>query len=358
MGAVRRYVLPAAWLVVFAVIAAALFKLAFVDGLTAEAAQEQPSAELVTPTVSVERATITNVVQVKGSVVSDPAVAVRSTAEGTVNHVFVEEGATVAEGDPLFQVRKLVEPAPSTALEPPPVPVDDADEDTGNRPEPAPQYTYTNVVATAAGKLAGFDVLLDQQVSVGTDAATIAPGTFSVSGTLTTDQQFRILGRPSKATVTITGGPAPFECGSVTVGEAAPADTAAQPEPADPFGGPFGGAAASETAGTVNCAVPTDVSVFAGLGASIDISAGTAEDVLAVPTTAVKGAVESGIVWVVKDDGGSAPEEREVTLGLNDGQQVEVSDGLEQGELVLQFVPGAPGQDPMGESGPFGMVGG
>ena len=34
-------------------------------------------------------------------------------------------------------------------------------------------------------------------------------------------------------------------------------------------------------------------------------------------------------------------EERTVTLGLNDGVNIEVTSGLTEGETILQFVPGA-----------------
>ncbi|MGM0928550.1 MAG: efflux RND transporter periplasmic adaptor subunit [Actinomycetota bacterium] len=348
MRVLRRYVFPVAWLAIFAVIAVALFKLAFVDGMRADAVTEQPTAQLVTPSVPATLGTVTNVVQIEGSVASDAAVAVRSTAEGTVNFLFVDAGANVSKGDPLFQVQKLVEPDPTlVAVEP------DPDEEPA--PPPAPVYTYVNVVAPAAGKLTDLSVLVDQQVSVGAEAATISPGTFSVTGTLTADQQFRLLDRPSSATVTVNGGPAPFDCKAVTVGEA-PDDGGAEPvqgKPLDPFG-PMGLPAAAT--GTVNCAVPSDVKVFAGLGATIDITAGTAENVVVVPTTAVQGSVDTGLVWVVENDGG-APVERSVTLGLNDGTQVEIVDGIAEGDMVLQFIPGAPGEQMMpGMEGDFGMI--
>ncbi|MCW2132559.1 secretion protein HlyD [Arthrobacter sp. VKM Ac-2550] len=377
MSAVRRYVFPIVWMAIFAVIAVALFKLAFVDGMRAEAAGQQPAAQLVTPSIPAARGTVTNVVQVQGAVASDPPVVVRSTAEGTVNFVHVAVGVVVAKGEPLFQVQKLVEPDPAQATElfAGRTADDGGTSDIGGSngtagnaelepvrqaAPPAPVYTYTDVVATAAGKVTDLAVLVDQQVSVGTDAVTLSPGTFSVSGSLTSDQQFRLLDRPSTAMVTVAGGPAPFECQAVTVGEASSSDPAPQ-APQAPQGpapmGPFGPAAPETSTGTVSCAVPKDVTVFAGLGASIDISAGTAEDVITVPTTAVKGAVDSGVVWIVENDGGAEPVEREVSLGLNDGQQVEITEGLDEGELVLQFVPGAPADELMGPGmEDFGMV--
>jgi multidrug efflux pump subunit AcrA (membrane-fusion protein) len=63
-----------------------------------------------------------------------------------------------------------------------------------------------------------------------------------------------------------------------------------------------------------------------------------------VPLTAVEGAAQTGVVYFVLPDGST--EQRPVTLGINDGVSVEVTDGLAEGEMVLQFVPGAPAVDP------------
>lgn len=348
MGVARRIVFPVLWLVVFAVIAAALFKLAFLDGLSAQAGTEAPSAQLQTATVQAARGTITNTVDVQGSVVSDPAVPVRSTTDGSVVYIDTAAGEQIEKGDRLFQVRKLVEDQPA----PQPVP------DGESAPAPAaPLYTFIDVTATESGTLSSFPVLLNQQVSVGTEIASIDPGTFSVQGGLTTDQQFRILDRPNTAEVTIKGGPAPFACSDVTMGKTAPAaegiTTQAQAQaPAGPQGDPGG-----QGSGTVTCSVPEGVSVFAGLGASITITAGQALDAVTVPTTAVQGVVQNGVVWVVTAPGAS--EERAVSLGLTDGQLVEVTEGLSEGEEILQFVPGAesPQDDQQMMYGP-GVMGG
>ena len=55
MGAVmrvfRRVILPAAWLTVFAAIAVALVKIAFVDGMAPEQAAVAPGAQVAVPVV-------------------------------------------------------------------------------------------------------------------------------------------------------------------------------------------------------------------------------------------------------------------------------------------------------------------
>lgn len=58
-----------------------------------------------------------------------------------------------------------------------------------------------------------------------------------------------------------------------------------------------------------------------------------------IPVTAVKGGAGNGVVWVDAGDG-SEPEERTVKLGVNDGEMVEVVEGLAEGDGIRQFVPG------------------
>lgn len=341
---VRRFIFPVLWLVLFAVIAAALFKLAFVDGLKPDASSggEMPTAQISTPLVPAALGTVNNVFQVQGAVASNPAVTVKSTSEGAVDFIYVEPGEQVVKGTPLVQLKIPVEAAA------PPVSGDTTDASDRPAALPAQLYTYADVVATAPGTVEQVSVLLKQQLAVGTEVASLDPGTFSVTGTLTSDQQFRILSRTSTATVTVNGGPAPFPCSEVSMGKApgAGAETAGE-QPAAV------GAPQEPAAGSVSCAVPADVPVFGGLGATIEITAGRAENVVTVPTTAVRGTVQNGVVWVLPAAGnnpeGSAnpgeAQEREVTLGLNDGKIVEVSSGLAEGEMVLQFVPGAPAEE-------------
>ena len=89
----------------------------------------------------------------------------------------------------------------------------------------------------------------------------------------------------------------------------------------------------------MHCAIPSEIRVFAGLAAQITIAGGTAENVLVVPTTAVTGSADIGTVWFVNAAG--EQEERAVTLGMSDGRQVEIVAGLQEGDTVLEFVPGA-----------------
>ncbi|WP_285727315.1 efflux RND transporter periplasmic adaptor subunit [Psychromicrobium xiongbiense] len=349
MRILRRVVFPVVWLVIFAVIALALVKIAFMDGLKPTSSTAFPQATVAPAIVPVTRGTINNVVEVKGSLVTDPAVPVLSNAAGTVVKIFVDPQATVAAGDPLFQVKSMVQ---STTAAP-------AAGSTGNGTgkgdavPAAPTYRYQNVLAPAAGTLQNFTLLLEQQVSVGQNLGGVVSGSLSAQASLTAEQQYRLLGQVTQATITVNGGPAPFDCGTVAFGAAdaavpnaggagatgTEAKAGAMPGPAAPGSGSSSG---SPTTGKVSCAIPAGTPVFSGLGATMQLTAGSAKNVLVVPLSAVKGSFKSGQVWVATDKG---QEKRDVELGLNDGKQVEVTKGLAEGERVLQYVPGAPAQN-------------
>lgn len=327
MGVTRRWVFPIIRIVLIAAIAAALAKLAFFPDREAEADPAVPTGAVIEPVVPVAIGTITNDVVLDATVAADPAVPLKTTADGTVNRVFADVGAQVAQGDVVFDVKvDIVRDAASS--------VDDE-----GTPLP-PVYRYHEVTAPISGTLSSLEVISGQSVTVGGVAGQVAPPTFSVSGSLQPAQQYRLLNQPSEASVAITGGPAPFTCTGLRItAPLAGADaggTAAGGAAGDPSAATDGGGAGGTT---VSCPVPAEVTVFAGLAAELTIAGGRAENVLVVPTTAVRGAAQSGTVWVVADDG--AVEERAVALGLTDGQQVEITGGLSEGEQIREFAPGA-----------------
>ncbi|MFE4196384.1 hypothetical protein ACFRJ9_11005 [Paenarthrobacter sp. NPDC056912] len=351
MGTFRRVILPVAWLLVFAIIAVALVKIAFIDGLTSAASEPAPLVQVDIPVVPATRATVTNTVEIKGTVQSDAAEPVRSTSAGKVIKVFVEQGATVAKGEALFQVKaeRAVTSTQTTK--------------DGTPTAPKPVYDYFDVVAPSAGTLQSLTTLIDQQVTVGESVGKVDPGTYTVAGSVTAAQQYRLLGKPGPAEIALVGGPAPFQCTEVTLKNNASDGGAASGGLGSAGGGagmgigaalagPGGGSQPEEGSsptGTLSCAIPAGQEVFAGLGATMTVSAGVAPDAVTVPLTSVKGSVKDGIVWIAGPGGtGAAPEQRKVQLGLNDGNVVEVTAGLAEGEQVLEFVPGAPAvQDPM-----------
>lgn len=360
MRVLRRVVFPIIWLLIFAVIAVALVKIAFVDGLKDPGEHVIPGARLEAPVIETTRATVTNKVEVTGTVQSDAAVPVRSTAAGQVVYFFVEKGEQLAVGDRIFQIRSEVAPQPGALT----ANLDAAKDGEGpSTPQRAPEpvYTYTNVLATSAGTLETLLPLLNQETSVGENAGTISPGTFSIKGSLTTAQQFRLLGLPASATGTVTNGPAPFSCGNVqmsnsTAGSNDNSGTGVGAAGPGGFVGSSSGGGGESGSGQVSCAVPAGVAVFPGLGSTIILTAGEAKDVLTLPLTSVKGSVQNGVVWVPAVDGLGAPVERNVVLGLNDGERVEITSGLAEGEQVLQFVPGADAVLPEGQPGGYPMM--
>lgn len=330
---VRRYVFPALRILVWAVIAVALVRIAFAGAdVSTEATGAVPTGQVVEPAVEATTATITNAVTVRASVVADPAVPVRATLAGTVSQLLAADGQAVDVGTPILEVRQETPQDPITRTDP----------ETGEVTvtERRPKVVLQQVTSPVAGTLS-LPTLKDQVVSVGDTVGTVAPGTLSVSGTLTPDQQYRLVGAPAEATVTLKGGPAPFTCTGLRIG------AAAQSSPPDPDQQDT-----TTPSGTVTCALPGEVTAFPGLGADLEIVNGTAEDAVVVPVSAVQGTVQRGNVWVVAKEG-AEPEQREVGLGLTDGEVVQITEGLAVGDLVMQFVPvksddaGAGCDDPM-----------
>lgn len=335
MGVWRKWIFPILRMILVAAIAVALVKIAFFPDAPQEDAALQPTGTISEPQVQVARTSIRNDVVLAGAVSSDAAVTVKATANGTVDEVFAKSGQKVERGELLFDIKVVDEPVETTTVGPGGVPVVTPGE---------PGHHFEQVLAPIAGVLTGFDVLPEQPMAVGEAAGRVAPPSFQVTAPLSPEQQYRLTQLPSEAQVVIAGGPAPFACTGLTISTtdaAASADPEAAPEPV--------------TAGaTVRCAVPAEVTVFPGLTAEVTIAAGSADDVLAVPTTAVEGGAETGLVWLVGDDGEGV--EHPVTLGLTDGEQVQIVEGLAEGDAVLEFVPGAAAEvdcevDPVGCAG-------
>lgn len=279
----RRWIFPLLLVVVLAASAAALVKIAFFPDRTV--AQIAPEASITDPVVAVERGSVVNALSLSGNIARDEDYTVRSEVTGAVTAVHVSEGATVAAGQKLFTVKQ-----------------DDPKKDV-------------DVLAPEAGEISEIALVKGQTTSVGTEIYKITPARYHVLATVEPVQLYRLVNAPTDASVTITGGPAPFTCTGVRVEVGA------------------------EGTASVRCAIPGDQVVFAGLPAALDLALGQVDDALVIPVTAVQGGSGTGNVWVDAGDG-SDPEERAVTLGVNDGTIVEIVSGLEEGESIRQFVPG------------------
>ncbi|MGO4692264.1 efflux RND transporter periplasmic adaptor subunit [Glaciibacter sp. 2TAF33] len=324
----RTWIFPIIRILLVAAVAVALVKLAFFPDSAVADDPAQPTGQIVEPQVPVALGTITNDVTLPGTVNADPAVPVKAVAQGTVDEVFVTAGQAVATGDTLYDIK----------VETPRDPVETTDA-AGNMSvtQPKPLVSFAKVLAPSSGTLSSLAVIHGQSVAVGDTTGQVAPPTFSVSGSLSPEQQYRLVTRPTEASVAITNGPAPFTCTGLTISTPlAGADGGGAGGGPGPGNGTTGG---SGSGTTVRCAVPAGVTVFPGLAALITIAGGKAENVLVVPTTAVKGSAETGLVWLVGADGTAA--EHPVILGMNDGTNVQIVEGLSEGDLVNQFVPGA-----------------
>lgn len=279
----RRVVLPLLLVIVLGGCAAALVKLAFFPDETEVAVS--PTAEISDPVIPVERGSVVNELSLTGNIARDEAVTIRGTVTGSVTKVHVADGATVTAGQVLFTVKQDM-PAKSV-----------------------------DIVAAEAGEISEIALVKGQLTNVGEEIAKLSPSRYHLLATVDPVQLYRLVNAPSEATVTITGGPAPFACTGVGVEVTA------------------------EGTANVRCAIPAGQTVFAGLPAQIDLALGQVSDALVIPITAVQGGSGTGVVWVDAGDG-SEPEERTVTLGVNDGASVEVTEGLSDGEMIRQYVPG------------------
>lgn len=349
VGVVRTVVFPALRLVVWALIALALLWIAFVrpSGRDADAAAS-PSAVVQPPATAITKGDVVNTVNLQGTIQADPATTVKATAAGQVGKVRAEVGDAVEKGTPLFTVVVTVEPTTTTT----------STTTNGDPATPAPAPTATTktvtVTSTVAGTLASLDVLAGQDVTVGQAVATVSPGTLTVSAPLTQAQQYRLLKPPTSAQVTVPGGPGAFECTSLRTGTppaTGEGGSTGGSNGIDPYTGMPADPSSTATGATVTCAVPDGVQVFAGLSAAVDVTAGQATGVLLAPVTAVQGTVGTGTVWTVAEDGSTT--EAPVTLGLTDGQNVEITGGVTEGQQVLQFVPGT--DTPTDPNGMYGM---
>ncbi|UCR90008.1 efflux RND transporter periplasmic adaptor subunit [Mycetocola spongiae] len=317
----------------FAAIAVALVKLAFFPSTESEGALPLPTGNADDQVVAVSVGSIVNEISLGSTVVADPAVPARAGMIGEVGELSVAQGATVAKGAVLATIRQEIEQEPIVRT--------DAE---GNTTTTAPKakYRYSQVVAPEAGIISALPLIVGQAVAVGDTVAQIAPPTFSVTATIDPAQQFRLATQPTEARVSVVGGPAEFTCTGLTItaplAGAAPGGDESNP-----------GAPAAGNGPQVRCAVPADVRVFGGLSGKLVLPGGSAENVLVLPVTAVKGSSQSGSVWVMNAEGIS--EERPVSLGLNDGSLVQITEGLVEGDEVLEFIPvedptnGGPGND-------------
>lgn len=371
MAALRRYVFPLFWMLILGIIAISLARLAFFPGESSAAEEDpiSPSADFDQyATAAVSRADISSTLVLPATVAPDEGTPLKATAAGEINKVWVKDGDEVQEGTKILQVRVPVEadPVEVSATEDAATTdgTDGAEDGTGTEEVAAPaapatsapqEYRYLTLVADGRGIVRDLTAVEWETVSVGDTVATLSPGTYSITADLTPEQQLSLLDVDIEATATLPSLTEPITCSRPAVTED---DPSADDEQAPSSEGtsievnPMTGEEITPetTSAQLSCAVPEGTRVVSGLTGEVSVALGTAEGALTVPTTAVEGEGEAGTVYTL-DEATGEPTPLEVELGLRGDGVVEVRTGLEEGQEILQYVPGVDSA----ESGMDGM---
>ncbi|MBR5951254.1 MAG: hypothetical protein IKZ87_07465 [Actinomycetaceae bacterium] len=145
----------------------------------------------------------------------------------------------------------------------------------------------------------------------------------------------------------ITGGVGPTNCAAIVFSEGESGTPVEDPAPAAITNeeGESGGAAVAPAStstpgalsGEAQCLIPVDSAVAPKQEAVVVLNGITRENVLVVPVSSVAGRVGKGLVTRIDDKG--TREEVEVSLGISDGARIEIVDGLNEGDAILQRPP-------------------
>ena len=356
MDALRRYVFPLIWMLILAVIALSLARMAFFPADASGAAEDPdvPTAEFDQyAVVPVETSDIASELALPATVQPDEGTELKATDEGEINKIWAREGDTVEKGQRILQVRVPEEPAPVDV--PPEMPADgttggDGTDEGGPEPveQPAPQpeqteqqYRYLTLYANAPGKITGLTLEEWESVATGDVVATISPETYSIIAELTPEQQLSLLDVDIDASAILPTAADPVHCKAPGITEDAEVAKPEAPQ-IDPMTGEE--TTSSVSSAQLECPVPEGTRIVPGLSVEVTVQLGSATDVLTVPTTAAEGTGETGTVYVL-DEATGEPAPVEVTLGLRGDGVVEITEGLEEGQEILQFVPGVDNPD-------------
>lgn len=131
---------------------------------------------------------------------------------------------------------------------------------------------------------------------------------FALQATISpADQAYRLLQDPVGVKALIVGGPAGFECS-------------------------WDGLVNTPSGLMMQCRVPDDIEVVAGLQGTMVLQLDAPSTVMGLPVSAVVGTNQQGEVIVLRADG--TTEVRTVELGVSDAFNIEIIDGLDEGETV------------------------
>lgn len=106
---------------------------------------------------------------------------------------------------------------------------------------------------------------------------------------------------------------------------------------------------------TVEITIPKDEEMKAGMNASATITIEEKENIVTIPVNALQERGEEVFVYTEQDDEGNLSGEQQVTTGLSDGENVEITEGLSEGDVVYYQKTG--GENTSSDTG-FSMPGG
>ena len=348
METLRRYVFPIVWMMIFAVIALALAKMAFFP-TGATVTEEDP----LTPTadfdqyatVVPETGDITSTLSLDAVVQPDAGTPVLAKHSGEITKIWVKNGDMVAKGDRILQVRVPQDPvAVESASGDPAAPGPDGEPLPAPAPDPAPaqEYLYLNITAPEAGRIAGLTLAEWQSTTAGQTVATLSPGTYSIVAGLSPEEQLQLLDLDIEATAELPTAAEPVPCTAPTITEDEKVEEPTAPQQPEDAGFDMPGiepGGSGISAAQLRCPVPEGIKIVPGLSVKVSVDLGSASGVMTVPTTAVEGNGTDGTVYVM-DEATGEPTPVPVTLGLRGEGVVEIVEGLEEGQEILQFVPG------------------
>lgn len=172
------------------------------------------------------------------------------------------------------------------------------------------------VVVPIGGLIQSWVVPDGDQVRLGDPLVTIDPGRFLADAVVAPELLYRFFGPPIAINVKLDKGPAPFACPFSSLGAPISASES------DPSSVPV----------HLKCSIPEDVRVFAGLRLKLAAVTGESRDTLLLPLQAVAGEADRGFVTLIDKQGSAS--RRDVRLGLTNGVNIEITQGLDEGDRV------------------------
>jgi hypothetical protein len=284
--------------------------------------QKLPEVDLSPHIIKVRTGSVVSRLVLDATIAAEPAVPVRPEKSGTVTKVYFKAGQYVNDGEAVLEFKYTPEQVAPTNPKAKPK-------------APKPQTLYLR--ATVSGKVADLAAHVGSQVTPETDAFAVDRGRFRAVATVDSKNVYKLYNKPKAIKMKIDHGPAPFSCPLIDYG--AGVGGKAQPDK-NQDGMEGGGGDSGGTDVQVTCRIPSYRKVFAGLPGKMSVLTAKASKVVVVPLSAVLGQTANGLVTVVgKND---KTELRHVKLGLNDGTQVEIKEGLEADERILDRAPEDP----------------